>query len=255
MLIGNKYLPQIVTASSSGPSSPVAGMKWHIDGSDISTLFQDYTGATPVTTDGQSVGLWHDNSSYAQHPEQSVGGYCPLYKTSVKNGLSVVRFDGFDDKLKVFAPVTTNITTFEIFLVSKANSATFERMPLHIGSSSINGMGISQYTVTTGKKGLLLGGIAWIDGSTAGDTSWHLWLLRRAGGTTTLYDGGTSIATSASTPITPTTYTLLGDHTNSNRAASCDIGEALVYEGLSTSDVNSTANYLANKWGLSWTSI
>lgn len=254
MLMGNKYLPQIVVTSSSAPASPVAGMKWHIDGSDISTLFQDYTGATPVTTDGQSVGLWHDNSSYAQHPEQSVGGYCPLYKTAVQNGLSVVRFDGADDRLKVFAPVTTNVTTFEIFLVSKTNNATTERLPLHIGIST-NGMGIAQYTWTTGRKGFLLGGVAWVDAADSGDTSWHLWLLRRTGGTTTLYDGGVDIASSASTPATPTTYTLLGNYTNSAAAASCDIGEALVYEGLSDSDVNSTANYLANKWGLSWTSI
>lgn len=254
MLIGNRYLPQIVTASSSAPSSPVTGMKWQIDASDISTLFQDTGGATPVTTDGQSVGLWKDRSAYLQHPEQSVGGYQPLYKTAIQNGLSVVRFDGIDDRLKVFAPVTTNITTFEIFLVSKTNTATTERLPLHIGIST-NGMGIAQYTWTTGRKGFLLGGVAWVDAADSGDTSWHLWLLRRTGGTTTLYDGGVDIASSASAPVAPTTYTLLGNYTNSAAAASCDIGEALVYEGLSTSDVNSTANYLANKWGLSWTSI
>jgi len=253
-MIGDKYLPQIVQAAASSPAVLIGGMVWHIDGSDISTLYQDYNGTTPVTADGQSVGLWHDKSAALQHPEQSVGGYQPLYKTAVKNGLSVVRFDGADDKLKAFAPVTTNVTTFEIFLVAKANATTADRVSLHVGVPT-NGMGIAQSTVTTSKQGMYLGGSGFTDGSPAADTSWHLWLLRRSGGTTTLYDGGTSIATSASTPIAPTTYTLLGDHTNSNRAASCDIGEALVYEGLSTSDVNSTANYLANKWGLSWTSI
>lgn len=254
MLIGNRYLPQILVASSSAPAVLITGMKWHIDANAISTLFQDAGGATPVTTDGQSVGLWKDRSAYLQHPEQSVGGYQPLYKTAIQNGLPVVRFDGFDDRLKVFAPVTTNVTTFEIFLVSKANAATADRIPLHIGVST-NGMGIAQYTATTGKKGFYLGGTGYTDASAAADTSWHLWLLRRTGGTTTLYDGGTAIASSASAPVVPTTYTLLGNYTNSAAAAGCDIGEALVYEGLSTSDVNSTANYLANKWGLSWTSI
>jgi len=254
MLMGNKYLPQIVTASSSAPTSPVAGMKWHIDASDANTLYQDYLGATPVEAEADQVSMWQDKSAYAQHSEQSVAGYSPSYRTAVKNGLSVVRFDGIDDRLKVFAPVTTNVTTFEIFLVSKANAATTERIPLHIGVST-NGMGIAQYTWTTGRKGFLLGGVAWVDAAAAGDKSWHLWLLRRTGGTTTLYDGGVDIASSASAPATPTTYTLLGNYTNSAAAASCDIGEALVYEGLSDSDVNSTANYLANKWGLSWTRI
>ena len=56
------------------PASLFIGGKegvWY-DPSDLSTLFQDSTGLTPVTEPGQPVGLMLDKSGNGNHASQSV---------------------------------------------------------------------------------------------------------------------------------------------------------------------------------------
>jgi hypothetical protein len=73
--------------------SPTA---WY-DVSDLSTLFQDSAGTTPVTADGDPVGKVLDKSGNGNHLVQATAGSRPLYKTS--GGLSWLLFDGVDDSL------------------------------------------------------------------------------------------------------------------------------------------------------------
>lgn len=77
----------------------VAGA-WY-DPSDLSTLFQDSAGTTPVTADGDPVGKMLDKSGNGNHLLQATAGKRPLYKTS--GGLSWLQFDGTDDVLAVNA--------------------------------------------------------------------------------------------------------------------------------------------------------
>lgn len=254
-LLGNGLLPQIVgDDGSGGAASPldVAGCVLWLDGSDASSLFVD-AGTTPVSVDSDVIYQWNDKSGEGNHAVQSSATSRPAYRTAVQNGLAVSRFDGSNDSLIVPQPVTVDTATFCIFLVSKANDATTERIPLHIGVGA-NGMGIAQYTWTTGQKGFLLGGVAWVEPFIPADTGWHLWLLRRSGGTATLYDSGIPIVDTASEPVTPTTQTSLGDY-NGSAPAACDIAEAIVHENISVASVNLLGNYLASKWDIAWTDI
>jgi len=56
---------------------------WY-DPSDISTMFQDRAGTTPVTADGQTVGKILDKSGRGNHAVAPTDASRPIYKTNVE---------------------------------------------------------------------------------------------------------------------------------------------------------------------------
>lgn len=173
----------------------------------------------------------------------------------IQHGLSVLLFDGVDDKIATASVVSTATTTFEMFIVTKALATTPERVVFHNGNNT-TGYGYTQSDYYTSKQGFLIGGVTWVQSVDDVDTTnFHIYLLRRLSGTMTLYRNGTSIATSTSVPLAATTRTILGDYTNGTKPTSCYIAEATLHEGLSTLAVNQMGNYYATKWGLSWSAI
>jgi hypothetical protein len=83
-------------ASTFGGFSPasLAPNAWY-DPSDLSSMFQDTAGTTPITADGQAVARINDKSGNGYHLTQATAGSRALYKTS--GGLSWLLFDGVDD--------------------------------------------------------------------------------------------------------------------------------------------------------------
>jgi hypothetical protein len=69
-----------------------------LDPYDLTTLFQDSGGTTPVTTDGQPVGLWQDKSGNGRHFFQATAGSRPTFRSSA--GINWVEFDGTNDWLR-----------------------------------------------------------------------------------------------------------------------------------------------------------
>ena len=67
---------------------------WY-DPSDITTLFQDSAGSTPVTAAGQPVGLMLDKSGRGNHARQTTAAARPLYQ--IDAGKPYLAFDGVDD--------------------------------------------------------------------------------------------------------------------------------------------------------------
>lgn len=73
---------------------------WY-DPSDLSTMFQDGSGTTPVTADGQPVGKILDKSGRGNHASQATAAARPLYKTD--GTYHWLQFDGVDDGLSTAA--------------------------------------------------------------------------------------------------------------------------------------------------------
>lgn len=69
---------------------------WY-DPSDLSTLFQDSAGTTPVTASGQPVGKMLDKSGNGNHAIQATAGARPTY--TVSGGSSFLLFDGVANEL------------------------------------------------------------------------------------------------------------------------------------------------------------
>ena len=74
--------------------SPTA---WY-DPSDLSTLFQDSAGTTPVTASGQPVGKMLDKSGNGNHVLQATSTMRPIYTTG--GALAWLAFDGIDDFMR-----------------------------------------------------------------------------------------------------------------------------------------------------------
>lgn len=70
---------------------------WY-DPSDLTTLFQDAAGTTPVTAAGQPVGRMLDKSGNGHHVLQSTGSLKPALKIDA-SGRYYLEFDGVDDVL------------------------------------------------------------------------------------------------------------------------------------------------------------
>ena len=84
---------------------------WY-DPSDLSTLFQDTAGTTPVTTAGQTVGLMLDKSGNGYHATQPTAAARPTYQTD--GTLHWLSFDGVDDFM-VTPTITPGIDKAQVF--------------------------------------------------------------------------------------------------------------------------------------------
>jgi hypothetical protein len=76
---------------------------WY-DPSDLSTLFQDTAGTTPVTADGQSVARVNDKSGNGHHLLQATAAQQPVYR--LIGGRHSLQFDGTDDGLATSGNIT-----------------------------------------------------------------------------------------------------------------------------------------------------
>ena len=79
---------------------------WY-DISDITTLFQDSAGTTPVTSAGQPVGKVLDKSGNNIHATQATAANRPTYQVD-SNGNGYLQFDGVNDSL---VTSTLNLST------------------------------------------------------------------------------------------------------------------------------------------------
>lgn len=70
---------------------------WY-DMTDLSTLWQDTAGTTPVTTAGQSCARIDDKSGNGHHATQATGTKQPIVRQNA-SGVFYLEFDGVDDEL------------------------------------------------------------------------------------------------------------------------------------------------------------
>ena len=94
---------------------------WY-DPSDLSTMFQDSAGTTPVTADGQPVGLILDKSGRGNHASQATTAARPLYKTD--GTYHWLKFDGVDDTLSTAAIDLTGTDKISVFAGVRKTSGT-----------------------------------------------------------------------------------------------------------------------------------
>lgn len=108
-----------------------------LDPSDFTTMFQDSAGTTPVTADGQPVGLILDKSGNGNHASQATAAARPLYKTD--GTYHWLQFDGVDDFFQVL-----NIGTNE--LISLFSGFTYSGVdPVSLATNSANASEVSFY--------------------------------------------------------------------------------------------------------------
>lgn len=86
---------------------------WY-DPSDLSSLFQDAAGTTPVTAADQQVGLMRDKSGRGNHASQSTAASRPILRTS--GGIWYLEFDGANDFMVTPTINFTNQSEMSVFV-------------------------------------------------------------------------------------------------------------------------------------------
>lgn len=84
--------------------------------------------------DGDAVTTWSDSSGNGYNATQSTGSLKPLYKTNIKNGLPVVRFDGTDDFLEGTSLTMSQPEIFVVAYFAQATQANYDYL-LSLGNS------------------------------------------------------------------------------------------------------------------------
>lgn len=92
---------------------------WY-DPSDLSTLYRDAAGTTPVTADGDPVGLMLDKSGNGNHASQALSVSRPRYRTD--GTLHWLEFDGVYDFLRSSNVDFSTISAVSLFAAIKKNS-------------------------------------------------------------------------------------------------------------------------------------
>ena len=99
------------------PADLTALAAWY-DPSDLSTMFQDAAGTTPVTEAGQPVGLILDKSGNGHHASQATSTARPLFQID-GSGKHYLAFDGVDDYLSTAAIDLTGTDKVTVFVGTK----------------------------------------------------------------------------------------------------------------------------------------
>lgn len=227
---------------------PLLGAGSGTDGFDPSSVagLTAWLKADAITgkNDNDPITTWTDSSAAGHSPTQGNAADRPLYKTNIKNGLPVVRFDGSTDSLVVAFTLAQPET---IFVVAAYRGARVADDTLFDGTTNT----MRAYRSAANTIALYAGG-ALGDAviSPADVTAFHLYSV--------VFNGAaSSIGVDSGTPDTGSPGTASGDGlalgnvSTGGGAGAVDIGEILVYSGtLSAGNTASVQAYLTSKWGL-----
>ncbi len=191
--------------------------------------------------DGDGVATW--TATVGTNGTQGTEGNRPLYKTSIQNGLSVVRSDGTDDFLAL-----TGLTqgSGSLTLIAALNPAVDNSNYDYLLYSQ-TGQRLVCHTTSIGGK------LGWHDGAwksiANAATGFQIlsWVLT-SGGNGEIFRNGASLGTAAYVAkAIGGTVTLFGQSAGANLP--CDMGELLIYStALDAATRVQAETYLNAKW-------
>lgn len=232
------------------PSS-IANLGAWFDSADLATIIQS----------GGAVSQWNDKSGNNYHATQATGANQPVTGARTLNGLNVLDFDGSNDRLELFShsalaavPSGAN-TLFVVYqsdiinsniqtIFAGATQSNSIRWGVRIDGGSANLSVLNNTGFTPANHGITL------------DTNPHIAGLRRVGTALEPICDTVHAAQSLATDVTLSSYLNIGAQGDGQRRFDGIIAEILLYtRGLGDSEMNQIGNYLAAKWGMTWTNI
>jgi hypothetical protein len=201
---------------------------------------------TLTLSDGDAVSAWTDRSTGGRTPVQSSPALRPTYKTSVINGLSVVRFAG--THALAYGDSISTASGFTVFAVVRPTVAANMY-------AVFNGVGNGYALGTDGggtRREMLLRAVADVVGGTFALSTAAVWSASGGGSGTTLYVNGATDATSANGPASASGGLMIGAwETGLVSRWQGDIGEVVAYDRVLTAVERAQVDrYLALRWAL-----
>jgi hypothetical protein len=232
----------------------ISGCQLWLDGADLTTLFTDIAGTTPVSASGQTVSYWKDKSSQANNATNSTNQ--PTVTYGVQSGQSVLTFNGTQYLSLTPEKLPNGSANSSYFFVVRTSSSALQVFMAN-GTPATNQM-FQCYYNSYNFIGDLYGGSEIRDGTTYNNQ--FAVVSYTAGATFTGYDFNSPFSGTNSINITlntGTTWALLGVTriTTPNPAfiyyLTGQIAEVIVYNRIvSTSEREQLQAYLGWKWNL-----
>lgn len=250
-LFSTKIVPPIFTGGSSFSPSQISGLALWLDASDTST----------ITHSGGSVSQWDDKSGNGYHATQGTVPAQPATGSATLNSRNVIRFDGTDDRLTLPSG-TYSIPNGDVtmFLVYRNTANNTNRQPVNAqdgGNNRFRFIRISgtSFGATHGDLSTAASSVA----TTSETTDGHIAMLVSPDNSTNLRvyrEGNLLVGSNAPRGVFTATSFTVGSQTGSTNPWDGDIGEIIIYTRvLSSSEKNQVGNYLAGKWGASFTNF
>jgi hypothetical protein len=199
-------------------------------------------------SDGDPVTTWSDQSSAANDATQSTSSKKPTYKTAIKNGLPVVRFDGVDDELQIAATLlNASGSTGTVFIVVSHSAGGNKGLFATRGTSA--GGFVIRYSATNGYQYFHTNASPTLS-RTISDSTWNLIEFRRNGLDVEVGHNGSLAAASTLSGFTAVSNgTQIGYQNGAFLTA--DVAEIVVYDSvLSDGNRGSVETYLNTKWAV-----
>ena len=223
-------------------------------------LWQD-AGVTPAVLDGDVVGRWEDLTANADHVNQvGVVGLKPTLQNAVGDllgGHPVIRFDGTDDYL--IGPFTTGGAMNQpstVFAVAALDAVAVDAgyKVLIDGDDNVNRhimaqgaeAGADLWYIYAGSQ--LKGGVS--------NSSWNIWTAVYNGAVSRFWHNGVEQCAAGAGWAQNPDGIRIGINHEATGPWDGDITEVILYDAnLSNADKNQIGQYLATRYGLTYTDI
>jgi hypothetical protein len=246
------------TASGFNPKS-ISGLFQWFDGSDRATMFDATSGGSAVADDA-GVARWEDKSGNGYHLTQGTAGNRPTLRPAIRNGRSVLEYDGANSNL-VSASITNELSALSVFAVFAQDSLGGASLGGLWANAGFAGGDARTYRIQSGPVmaalfGTNVGSSPVLSSATSAFTRLHVFWTGgndRAADFSFLEDGvfraSLSIGTMTVSPALPGSIAV-GNRPSGSRAWDGYIAELLVYTRLlSSGEYTRVDGYLAKKWG------
>jgi hypothetical protein len=198
---------------------------------------------TSTTTDGNPISQWDDQSGNS-HNLTATGTAEPLYKTAIRNGMPVVRFDGVNDKMvaSFTMAIESEVFTACSFLSGAGTAYVYSQ------SGTASWWSLDRTAADTMTAGL--GSTLSLTGVTP--NAWHEW-----DACYTATTGAALLQMDYSQRVTGTDSSRalggisVGGSGNNTYYGNLDVGEIVILNRVATDAERAQMNYyFANRWAI-----
>ena len=240
------------------PASPTGGgyTPEHWYRVELGKVWQD-AGSTPAASAGDVIGRLEDQATSADHVNQGTTANKPTLQAG-PNGTLVARSDGIDDYLQgAFTNGGQMNQPNTVFAVAKLNAGkvndNFNDWLLD-SDDITNRMGVASSTTPNPDEWAIYAG-AWLRGN-AVDSDWNIWTVVFNGVSSRFWHNGIAeTAAGDAGAHNPDGITILASY-NAAGIGHYDVSEIILYDAnLPDADKNQVGQYLAARYGLTYTDI